>query len=349
MLLGQDNVAPSLAWLLFVETPWSFLRAGVQQDRAIVLEESWERAWGVAGRPPHLFAQREQALADPGGPEVPLLLLNGTSVESGCRFVATVLEVNQRRRDEPAARCLAPLGLVADEGGILGGTNDLVDFLCDNQDLRLSTAAFLSARFPLISPTGNLYQCTADPARRPQGTYIVDGGYLEGSGTSTILALWDALAPLVEAHNRDPAAPAAIVPVLLQIDNGYSEPSAPGATEPPPQFVAPATTLGAARSGNEAVARQNAQLAFTRPFPTDDRGDDALVRYAYFPLRAHPGPRATLGWTLSPVAFDDLVDQYGLLNPCADTASPAAVVDAWFAPLAAAAASLRPGASCLAR
>ena len=45
MRLGEDFVAPSIAWMLFMEGPWSLLGFNADRDRAAVLEESWERAW----------------------------------------------------------------------------------------------------------------------------------------------------------------------------------------------------------------------------------------------------------------------------------------------------------------
>src|SRR5207302_2189912 len=47
-VLGGDYVAPSVAWQLFVELPRSFVLFDHAQDRAAVLEQAWERAWGPA-------------------------------------------------------------------------------------------------------------------------------------------------------------------------------------------------------------------------------------------------------------------------------------------------------------
>ena len=53
--------------------------------------------------------------------------------------------------------------------------------LRDAPDLRLSTAALLSARFPIISPAGVL----RNDADASFGDRVVDGGYFENSGLST--------------------------------------------------------------------------------------------------------------------------------------------------------------------
>lgn len=343
--LGDDYVAPTLSWLLFVETPWSFLQFDLDTDRAEILETAWERSWHTqesaqAGLSQDLFALYQEPQAQQHRP-APLLLLNGTSVESGCRFIASVLDTNGRDAGEPSARCLAPEDVAAPRQGVLGATVDLVDFVCDTDALPLSKAALLSARFPLISPSGHLTQCPRAPSPQEQAaagrqdevdyapeTYIVDGGYLENSAAATAIDLWTALAPLIEDHNRDPLAPAYIVPFFIQIDNGYADPAGPGAVPAQPQFVVPLATYGAVSSGRQAMARQAAELIFSKPLAIEalvysDTADGSAERrgwiktlavsgcsrYAHFSLRAHPGTEAPLGWTLADESFRDLADQ----------------------------------------
>src|SRR5262249_34196105 len=76
-------------------------------------------------------------------------------------------------------------------------------------DVRISTAALNSARFPIVSPPGNV---------RNQQSYIVDrivdGGYLESYGVITALELAHAiraiepgLVPFVLALSNDPSDP----------------------------------------------------------------------------------------------------------------------------------------------
>jgi hypothetical protein len=161
----------------------------------------------------------------------------------------------------------------------------------------------------------------------------VDGGYLDNSGADTAVDLWSALAPLVEENNQDPTAPASIVPLFIQIDNGYAEPAGPGAAPRKPQFVTPLLTVNATRDGRQADARQGAQVLFTKPFPVDGRpvvfGGEAS-RYVRFSLLAHPGARAPTGWTLSDTSFDDLEQQFDRSNPDGDAETPLARVQTWF-------------------
>ena len=94
--------------------------------------------------------------------------------------------------------------------------------------------------------------------RRDANSYLVDGGYHEGSAAATVLELWNALAPLVDEHNSDAAAPAFIIPFLMQIDNGYGEPAAPGTVPPTPRSSVPLVTVtgsfSPARTGTSGSA-----------------------------------------------------------------------------------------------
>jgi hypothetical protein len=352
--LGADNLAPSLGWMLFVEAPWSLLRFKADKDRARVLEEAWERASASDAGPglrQDLFALNDHQA--PAEHRVPLLLFNGTSVESGCRFDVSVLDANGRDRGDPAARCLSQANLERPAGATLSATNDLVDFLCEGEDVWLSKAALLSARFPVISPSGHLEQCgpvqvSNDPAplgglaatRHPPETFVVDGGYLDGSAAATAVELWDALAPMVMAYNDAPN-PAYIAPFFIQIDNGYGQPAGPGAVPAKPQALVPLLATKAAIDGRKAMARQAAQLSFSQPFRVRQLDLEAqghpVCRYANFALRAHPGAQAPLGWTLSSESFDDLVAQFEQANtpPPGSLAraaplTPLQQVDGWF-------------------
>jgi hypothetical protein len=74
---------------------------------------------------------------------------------------------------------------------------------CPRCDVRLSTAVTMSARFPVVSPTGRF----VDRNRKPRG--VVDGGYYENFGATTAMDLARALKqhwglePMVVLVNND--------------------------------------------------------------------------------------------------------------------------------------------------
>jgi hypothetical protein len=82
---------------------------------------------------------------------VPNLFLNGTSVETGKRIIASNLRINNDFTDSTDA-------------------SDALDGV-----LRVSTAVHMSARFTYVSPAGGLRS----------GDHVVDGGYFENSGAAT--------------------------------------------------------------------------------------------------------------------------------------------------------------------
>ncbi len=322
--MRADSLAPTLAWMLFVESAWSLIRFDEDRDRGDILEESWRRQW------PERTLDRD--FLDVRVPETPLLMLNGASAETGCRFNGSVLDANGRARDETVVTgCLETSSLEGASDAVLPATIDLVDFLCDDGRSSLAAAALFTARFPGISPVGEVEQCsvktdevaTVDEARDPNPeTFVVDGGYLEGSGTATVLDFWHALAPLIAEHNRSPEATACIVPFFVQIDNSYLDPQAPGDVEAPPELLGlqEASANRRNRNGFTIASRQAAQVAFRQPFSLGGVTitlDGSVVddRFALFSLRSHPGAEAPLGWTLSDGSFTDLFSQYELNGP----------------------------------
>ena len=236
-----------------------------------MLERGWERSWGSPSTLADGLIQRWRQRP------FPLLLLNGTKVQDGCRFETSVLDesIKLTRRSQnnetlvedclslrvferSSDRYVRP----ADRSGwALASSEDLVDYLCPNQDVRLSTAALMSARFPYVLSSGRLPKCDGSTAAN-----LVDGGYFDTSGASPVVELWDRLRPLVDAQNARKGT--CVVPVFLQIDNHYAgEPSAGGRTRPWESSV-PLQALGGSRNAREANARQAAGLA---PFSCNER------------------------------------------------------------------------------
>ena len=329
--VDHDFLAPTAGWALFADLPLSFVRRGGGTDRAEVLERAWQNGWGSDGDDSPLagglYAQWRDSTR---GAHIPLLLLNGTRVQDGCRLETSVLITSVGSgpggspvtADDPRVRDCLALRLFErappDENRpslyvepahrgtwTLGATTDLAADLCPGQDVRLSTAALLAARFPYVTPSGRLEKCGGGSP-----VNVVDGGYFENSGTSTIVELWDSLRAAIAKHNATPGT-TCVVPVLLEIDNHYASAPGPAPAGRPWESSVPLQTLGAGRDARDAQSRQAAALAFGR---SDFDGRKAFVgastepidRFAHiFPL-SHPGAEAPLGWTLSTGAEEDL-------------------------------------------
>jgi hypothetical protein len=147
---------------------------------------------------------------------------------------------------------------------------------------------------------------------------VVDGGYLDNSGSMSITDLYLQTLPLINKHNRkfarcakpgcpeiDPAQRPTrrILPIFIQIDNGYTSLAQPGEGGRPRELGAPAGARQAVAGTVEETARQRSYKVFG-----DTLGGDRLWRIADAP---HPGVQAPLGWVLSASARDDLCHELG--------------------------------------
>ncbi|MEZ5259240.1 MAG: hypothetical protein R2705_20870 [Ilumatobacteraceae bacterium] len=319
--LGTDLLSAQLAWQLFVEAPNALLGLDPGTDRAEVLERAWEDRFTDGQRSPGT----EPFLGSAAGPgwDGPLVFLTGTNLADGCRV--TISPSRTSSAADPGEP--APRGATLDEdcrrrrldgaGDTLDQTvaRDIADYLCPNEDLRWSTAAFLSARFPLVSPTG----VVSPPNERnggcendaPWGLSIGDGGYRDNTGAAALLDLWSVLEPLVDDFNR--TSDRCIVPVLVEIDNGHRN---RGATAPPAtngQFTAPLFGALDVFASRDAGPIEELAVEFSRPMSTGTTavldGTMDAARYVRVSLYEHPGVLAPLGWSLSDAAVDDLTGQ----------------------------------------
>lgn len=141
-LLGRDMLASSLGI-----APWA--------DRARLMEEDWERHTHAR----HLDMKVTMGRMWKGGHyEIPLLFANTFDVDSGKKGISAPVLLDSL--DFPS-------------------TIFLEQEIEDPGDLRLSTAAFLSARFPYVSPTAKL-----------NGKHhFTDGGTWDNSGAETSLGV----------------------------------------------------------------------------------------------------------------------------------------------------------------
>jgi hypothetical protein len=154
---------------------------------------------------------------------LPLLLLNGTSAATGARVIASDI-ISTRSAPpspghDPGRFSLYPaafdvfemLSKPCDNGEVVAdscatahaGAADLPKSRA-GPDIRLSTAAMLSARFPIISPAAILRAEGADT----MGDRVVDGGYFENAGLTTAMDVARELRRV------------GIVPVVLWVQNG---------------------------------------------------------------------------------------------------------------------------------
>jgi hypothetical protein len=241
-LMSGDFLTPVFAGVAFRDT-LRFLGglasagSGTKwSDRASLIEQSWERHFRrslrVENRPSPLcrgnldcpFLTLRPREAGDGVEWLPLLLLNGTSVSTGQRIVTSTLDPWYKPRPDQCPRALVeknaekcPLldhafdfhWLISTGGEPAGGAPSVIKPPDPLNDIRLSTAAHNSARFPLISPPGEVRDQADNVVDR-----IVDGGFFENFGAQTALEVATAiravdaeLVPFVLIISNDPEIP----------------------------------------------------------------------------------------------------------------------------------------------
>jgi hypothetical protein len=187
-------------------------------------------------------------------------------------------------------------------------------------DVALSTAAGLSARFPVVAVAGRI---AAGGDRRCAGAtdgavFVVDGGYVEGAGAGTLLDGWYASSDQVDRHNSSGTG-ACVVPFMLHFDNGYESGRVTGNEAVPREFLVPLLTVFSSSSGITA-ARADAALAFEHPFTIGGSDVPVLVEEADGSIELtqsvrssrHPCPPRGSGparLDLSQASINDLRDQ----------------------------------------
>jgi hypothetical protein len=309
--LGEpDFLTDPMMWMVTADLGRAFVGFG-GEDRAARLENTFSDhitgmdkdffagTWGLGGRDP-------------------LMLLTGTQVESGCR-----LNVSGLRLTSPDIRAnrvgCATLGQGPDQTNA-AVTTDLLDVVCDPDGshptgITRSTAALLSARFPYVSPSGQMYDCVdpAHPQERTGSTAIVDGGYADNTGIAMLLALWPRLEALITAHNQV-TGNATIVPVFLEVANSYAQVASPTQRGRTVQGLVPPLTKSRPDQLDDRAEEQMAAATFAGTVPGRGAGCDLVAgdgRFLVISPTISPGLPAPLAWTLSRLAVDDLDAQRG--------------------------------------
>lgn len=209
-VLSRDFLAPALASFFFYDLPTRFIFFPCKSipDRAEILEKAWESAW----YPKNSNNSSESLLKDFLGKEspfskpfssllqyesshkIPILLINGTIVETGERILTAHLNMNEEK-DEHGKKKI-------NEFSYCKNLFDIPPF--NDSDIRMSTAAMMSARFPIISPAGTIYSGKIE-------YHILDGGFFDNSGAATALDFYESIVSEIDLKK--------VIPVFIQIDN----------------------------------------------------------------------------------------------------------------------------------
>ncbi len=153
---GGDFLTYSLARFLSFDIIKHLLPFLHLQDRTAALEESMEKL-SYSKSIGDAFSKSFHSLVDTSG-RLPMLFINTTNLETGTPGLISTVDI-------------APLN---------SDRIDVVKLAEQKKDtiIKLSTAVVLGARFPYISPAGEI-----------NGRYFVDGGYFDNSGAGITLEI----------------------------------------------------------------------------------------------------------------------------------------------------------------
>jgi hypothetical protein len=163
-MLARDFLSDTLGAMLFPDLLQRFLPLPILNDRAVALDQSFERAWKSAhSEDPTRLKDSFHELWGKDPFRVPLLFFNSTVVETGQRAINAPIATLTQDADPAFTDTLSV--------GRLIGT-----------ELPLSTAALLSARFTYVSPAALI---DTHGQHDPNWIRLVDGGYFDNSGAVT--------------------------------------------------------------------------------------------------------------------------------------------------------------------
>jgi hypothetical protein len=319
--MAQDQgLAAAVAGLLLRDLYQPFTGIATRwRDRAALLEDGWTETAGVfGGEGKGSRASLKWSALGEGLAWIPMLVLNASSVTDGCRILISNTGGLPAARGPECAASTAETQLVGPVSGAIDPLPGLYrrgeDEACREEGrptgMRAVTAMLLSARFPVVSPSGALLRCvsSATPANADSAphqyrvvTYAVDGGYYENSGLLSLLQIWGALEPLVAAHNAS-SPPWKIVPWIVLIDNHYRSKARAAPQGRPLELVVPIKAVGSNALFGQAALEQMAELAMG-PGRCAGCVDGGFLVIA--PER-QPSVAAPLGWVLSKTSIEDL-------------------------------------------
>jgi hypothetical protein len=308
--LNHDFLAPLMANAGFVDFTQRWLPGALFDDRGRALTRAWEQAAEEQGV--QAFAKPFSALYEHADgsvdTDVPAMFFNSTTVGEGWRFV-----------QDPFRPFAINPWTTAFDGS-----------LWLDSRIPLSEAVLNSARFTYLSPAGTLQTGKPQPPT-PTSLQLVDGGYFENSGTTTLLEVMQLLRKQAEQEGQP------LQFIVLHISNDpslhdfvdahnpadplplYSAacPRAPSPTERTSygEITAPAVALLDTRNARGEYARARL-LASLHIDATHPESGDVLWHMRLCPGN-YPLP---LGWTISPPVFEEMHRQLEQNYPLAPMA-----------------------------
>ena len=206
-----------------------FSKAWTWHDRTALQELTWESQAPQFARPYSVTADT------PTG----YLILNSEDSVTNCKVIVSQLDLGATTNTaNGSSSCAGP-------GNELSNTIDLEDYIGSDcmADLNWSTAAELSARFPVVSPPGRVSgatlpaSCLTPGRANLQSMQLVDGGVADNSAIGTMSDLSPELVSAISGYNATSTGSQGspfVVPLVIYASNdpGLDLTSTPNKTKP---------------------------------------------------------------------------------------------------------------------
>jgi hypothetical protein len=200
-LLAGDFISPTLFSYVFKDAAQGVATLiGFQTlDRAAVLERSWESRFCRNVGPPGCEKEEFKGLEAPflevaaldrtKGTWSPLLFFNSTDADTGRRVIVSPIAPHTQKSGDRIFGDAYDLHELLSDRPSSANARSIQEQAAQNRqglrrDISLSSAALLSARFPLISPPAVVSNLQNKVVAR-----VIDGGYFENFGAATALEL----------------------------------------------------------------------------------------------------------------------------------------------------------------
>ncbi len=270
------------------------------------------------------------------------LVLNSTDSVSNCKVLVSQVDLNPTNDasalDDDEATADVPN--CSGAGAEIADAIDLQDYVGPCLfDLNWSTAAELSARFPIVSAAGGISNASLNGCRTISPMQLVDGGYIDNSGLGTISDIAPQLLSLISATNAaaNGADKPYVVPVVMFVSNDSGKDVTAALNTTRAEVLVPiAAKLSASAAQVTPAAwltRLSAQLSSVCPATANQSdchtalgGVQGLVpqSIAVVSPSTDPSVAVPLGWTLSAFSRTRLRVEAELQVSCTEQNSEAA-------------------------
>ena len=310
-ILRSDFLSPLVAAALFPDFTQTFIPFPVPPfDRARALEYAFE----ASGR--SILQRRPDGTQPPGFLEedyfrhwdsqrsFPALLFNSTDAATGKRVVISPFKLTdtQKFKDEV---CLLANSSEIEKTVIDDKAAPAAPPVLTELPLPLSSAAFISARFPWVSPAATV-KVTNPCFGQSDLVRLVDGGYLDNSGVETALGLIERLRQAAQAAKAlDPSLPAVGIHLISLTGGDFPTRSSYAFND----AMEPIRALLSGRETRAYIAINRAQASLTtKSGPTVESFNRTDLRSMFY--------RLPLGWSLSQKTRNIIAHESGRFWDC---------------------------------